>query len=106
MLQEFEVVIVVQLCKGYFCDLDVIVEVDCYCLIYVMGEVGQLGQYVYVLGMIVQNVIVVVGGFLFCVLQLSVDIMCKLNGWVLIGCVVIIDVILVGDMIYVCECLF
>ncbi len=39
------------------------IEVDRYRSVFIMGEVGQPGQYSYVPGMTVQNAIAVAGGF-------------------------------------------
>lgn len=105
-LQELEVAIAQQLRKGYLRDPDVTVEVDRYRAIYVMGEVGQPGQYAYVPGMTVQNAIASAGGFTPRALQSSADITRKINGRVMTGRVAITDSILAGDTIYVRERLF
>lgn len=105
-LQELEVAIASQLRKGYLRDPDVTVEVDRYRPIYVMGEVGQPGQYSYAPGMTVQNAIAAAGGFTPRALHSSADITRKINGRVLTGRVAITDAILAGDTIYVRERLF
>ncbi|SOC85888.1 polysaccharide export outer membrane protein [Ensifer adhaerens] len=105
-LQELEVTIASQLRKGYLRDPDVTVEVDRYRPIYVMGEVGQPGQYSYAPGMTVQNAIAAAGGFTPRALHSSADITRKINGRVLTGRVAITDAILAGDTIYVRERLF
>ena len=105
-LQELEVAIAQQLRKGYLRDPDVTVEVDRYRSIYVMGEVGQPGQYSYVPGMTVQNAVASAGGFTPRALQSSADITRKINGRVMTGRVSITDAILAGDTIYVRERLF
>ncbi|MCD2171628.1 polysaccharide biosynthesis/export family protein [Rhizobium sp. C4] len=105
-MQELEVAIAAQLRKGYLRDPDVTVEVDRYRPIYVMGEVGQPGQYSYAPGMTVQNAVAAAGGFTPRALQSGADITRKLNGRVLTGRVAITDAILAGDTIYVRERLF
>ncbi|HWU60600.1 MAG TPA: polysaccharide biosynthesis/export family protein [Ensifer sp.] len=105
-MQELEVAIAAQLRKGYLRDPDVTVEVDRYRPIYVMGEVGQPGQYSYAPGMTVQNAVAAAGGFTPRALQSNADITRKLNGRVLTGRVAITDAILAGDTIYVRERLF
>lgn len=105
-LQELELAIARQLRKGYLRDPDVSVEVDRYRAIYVMGEVGQPGQYSYVPGMTVQNAVAAAGGFTPRALQSSADISRKINGQVVNGRVPITDPVLAGDTIYIRERLF
>ncbi|GAB5464374.1 MAG: polysaccharide biosynthesis/export family protein [Hoeflea alexandrii] len=61
-LQELEGNIAVSLRQGYLRDPDVSIEIDRYRSFYIMGEVGQAGQYSYVAGMTVQNAIAIAGG--------------------------------------------
>jgi polysaccharide biosynthesis/export protein len=105
-LQELEAAIAGQLRKGYLRDPDVTVEVDRYRAIYVMGEVGQPGQYSYAPGMTVQNAVAAAGGFTPRAKESSADISRKINGRVVSGRVSITDPILAGDTIYVRERLF
>ncbi|MCD2177246.1 polysaccharide biosynthesis/export family protein [Rhizobium sp. C1] len=105
-LKELEVAIASQLRKGYLRDPDVTVEVDRYRPIYLMGEVGQPGQYSYAPGMTVQSAIAAAGGFTPRALQTGADISRKINGQVVTGRVAITDAILAGDTIYVRERLF
>lgn len=105
-IQELEGAIAVKLRQGYLRDPDVSIEVDRYRSIYVMGEVGQAGQYSYVAGMTIQNAIAVAGGFSPRANQGNVDVTRKINGKILTGRVSISDPILAGDTIYVRERLF
>lgn len=105
-LKELEVVIAAQLRKGYLRDPDVTVEVDRYRPIYVMGEVGQPGQYSYAPGMTVQSAIAAAGGFPPRALHSGADISRRINGRIVTDRVPITDGILAGDTIYVRERLF
>jgi polysaccharide export outer membrane protein len=105
-VQELEGLIAAQLQKGYLRNPDVSIEVDRYRSIFVMGEVGQPGQYTYVPGMTVQNAIALAGGYTPRALQANADITRKINGEVLTGRVLISDPVLAGDTIYVRERLF
>jgi polysaccharide biosynthesis/export protein len=105
-LQELEKIIAVKLKQGFLRDPDVTIEIDRYRSIYVMGEVGQPGQYAYVPGMTVQNAIAVAGGFTSRANQSSADVTRKINGDVMTGHVAITDPILAGDTIYVRERIF
>ncbi|TCL70333.1 polysaccharide biosynthesis/export family protein [Rhizobium sp. BK251] len=92
--------------QGYLRDPDVTIDVDRYRSVFVMGEVGQPGQYSYVPGMTVQNAIAVAGGYSSRANQRTVDVTRKINGQVLTGRVRISDPIIAGDTIYVRERLF
>ncbi|MGV3552478.1 polysaccharide biosynthesis/export family protein [Rhizobium sp.] len=105
-LQELEGQIAAQLQKGYLRNPDVSIEIDRYRSIFVMGEVGQPGQYTYVPGMTVQNAIALAGGFTPRGLQSNADITRKINGEILTGRVLISDPVLAGDTIYIRERLF
>jgi polysaccharide biosynthesis/export protein len=105
-LQELEGQIAAQLQKGFLRNPDVSIEVDRYRSIFVMGEVGQPGQYTYVPGMTVQNAIALAGGYTPRALQANADITRKINGEILTGRVLISDPVLAGDTIYVRERLF
>ena len=105
-IQELEGQIAALLQKGYLRNPDVSIEVDRYRSIFVMGEVGQPGQYTYVPGMTVQNAIALAGGFTPRALQANADITRKINGEILTGRVLISDPVLSGDTIYVRERLF
>lgn len=105
-LQELEGSIAASLRQGYLRDPDVTIEIDRYRSFFIMGEVGQAGQYSYVAGMTVQNAIAIAGGFSARANQRNVDITRKINGDIMTGRVSISDPILAGDTIYVRERLF
>jgi polysaccharide export outer membrane protein len=105
-LKELEGLIASKLRQGYLRDPDVSIEVDRYRSIFVMGEVGQPGQYAYVPGMTVQNAIAVAGGYSPRANQSNADITRKINGEIITGRVLISDPVLAGDTIYVRERLF
>jgi polysaccharide export outer membrane protein len=96
-----------QACRqGYLRDPDVSIEVDRYRSFFIMGEVGEAGQYSYVAGMTVQNAIAIAGGYSSRANQRNVDITRNINGKIMTGRVRITDPILAGDTIYVRERLF
>jgi polysaccharide export outer membrane protein len=105
-LQELEGQIAAKLREGYLRDPDVSIEVDRYRSIFVMGEVGQPGQYTYVPGMTIQNAIAVAGGFSPRANQSNADVTRKINGEILTGRVLISNPVLAGDTIYIRERLF
>ncbi|MCX8998959.1 polysaccharide export protein [Rhizobiaceae bacterium BDR2-2] len=105
-LPELEKAIAQKLQQGYLRDPDVTIEIDRYRSIFVMGEVGQPGQYSYVAGMTVQNAIAIAGGFSPRANQRDVDVTRKINGEIMTGRVTISDPILAGDTLYVRERLF
>lgn len=105
-LHELESAIAASLRQGYLRDPDVTIEIDRYRSFFIMGEVGQAGQYSYVAGMTVQNAIAIAGGFSARANQRNVDITRKINGEIMTGRVPISDPILAGDTIYVRERLF
>ncbi|MGG7517137.1 polysaccharide biosynthesis/export family protein [Allorhizobium undicola] len=105
-LPQLEGAIAQKLRQGYLRNPDVSIEVDRYRSIFVMGEVGQPGQYSYVPGMTVQNAIAVAGGFSSRANQRDVDVTRKVNGTIATGRVPITDPILAGDTVYVRERLF
>lgn len=105
-LPQLEGAIAQKLRQGYLRDPDVSIEIDRYRSIFVMGEVGQPGQYSYVAGMTVLNAVAVAGGFTSRANQRDVDVTRKINGEVLSGRVPITDPIIAGDTIYIRERLF
>lgn len=105
-IQELEGQIAAQLQKGYLRNPDVSIEVDRYRSIFVMGEVGQPGQYTYVPGMTIQNAIALAGGYTPRALQSNADVTRKINGEIITGRVLISNPVLAGDTIYVRERLF
>lgn len=105
-MQELEGTIAAKLKQGYLRDPDVSIEADRYRSVFIMGEVGQSGQYTYVPGMTVQNAIAIAGGFSTRANQKNVDVTRKINGDIVTGRVPITDPIIAGDTIYVRERLF
>jgi polysaccharide export outer membrane protein len=105
-MQQLSGEIASKLKQGYLRDPDVSIDVDRYRSIYIMGEVGQPGQYSYVPGMTIQNAIAVAGGFTARAFQGNTDVTRKINGHVMTGRVGISDAVLAGDTIYVRERLF
>jgi len=104
--KQIEADIAAKLRNGFIRDPDVSVEVERYRPVFVMGEVGSAGQYVYVPGMTVQNAVAIAGGFTPRALQANADITRSVNGKVLSGRVPLSDPVLPGDTIYVRERLF
>lgn len=102
-LPKLEKLIAQKLQQGYLRDPDVSIEVDRYRSIFVMGEVGQSGQYTYVPGMTVQNAIAIAGGYSPRASMKNVDITRKINGQIMTGRVPITDPVMAGDTIYVRE---
>jgi polysaccharide export outer membrane protein len=84
-LQELEGNIAASLRQGYLRDPDVSIEIDRYRSFYIMGEVGQAGQYSYVAGMTVQNAIAIAGGYSSRANQRNVDITRNINGKIMTG---------------------
>lgn len=105
-LQQLSGQIAQKLRQGYLRDPDVTIDVDRYRSVFIMGEVGQAGQYAYVPGMTVQNAVAVAGGFTSRANQSAVDVTRKINGQVITGRVNISSAITAGDTIYVRERLF
>ncbi|WP_274424712.1 polysaccharide biosynthesis/export family protein [Chelativorans sp. YIM 93263] len=103
---QIEKTIAQKLRGGYLRDPDVTVEVAQYRPIFVMGEVGEPGQYSFVPGMTVQKAIAVGGGFTPRAEQANVDVTREINGEVMTGRVFISDPLMPGDTIYVRERLF
>lgn len=104
--QELEGVVAGELRKGFLRDPDVSIEIDQYRSFFILGEVGQPGQYAYVPGMTVQNAIAIAGGFTSRANQKTTDITRKINGKIMTGKVSISSPILAGDTIYIHERLF
>lgn len=104
--QELEGLVAGQLQKGFLRDPDVSIEIDQYRSFFILGEVGQPGQYAYVPGMTVQNAIAIAGGFSSRANQKTTDITRKINGKSMTGHVTISSPILAGDTIYIRERLF
>lgn len=104
--KQIEGEIAAKLRNGFLRDPDVSVEIERYRPIFVMGEVGTAGQYVYVPGMTVQNAIAIAGGFSPRANQANADITRQINGKVINGRVPLSDPLMPGDTVYVRERLF
>jgi polysaccharide export outer membrane protein len=104
--QELEGVVAGELKQGFLRDPDVSIEIDQYRSFFILGEVGQPGQYAYVPGMTVQNAIAIAGGFSSRANKKTTDITRKINGKIMTGKVSISSPILAGDTIYIHERLF
>jgi polysaccharide biosynthesis/export protein len=104
--QQLSGAIAQKLRAGYVRDPDVTIDIDRYRSIYVMGEVGQPGQYSYVPGMTIQNAIAVAGGFTSRAFQVDADVTRKIGGQGLTGRLKISDPVMAGDTIYVRERFF
>lgn len=102
-LPKLEKLIAQKLQQGYLRDPDVSIEVDRYRSIFIMGEVGQSGQYSYVPGMTIQNAIAIAGGYSSRAAMKDVDVTRKINGQIMTGRVPITDPVMAGDTIYVRE---
>lgn len=92
--------------QGYLRDPDVSIEVDRYRSIYIMGEVGQAGQYSYVAGGDDPERHRRCGRFSPRANQRDVDVTRKINGRIITGRVSGISDPILGDTIYVRERLF
>lgn len=103
---QLEQEIAAKLKNGYIRDPDVSVEIDRYRPIFVMGEVGNAGQYSYVPGITVQKAIAIAGGYTARANQSNADVTRDINGQVITGRVLMSDPLLPGDTIYVRERLF
>lgn len=104
--KQIEGDIAAKLRNGFLRDPDVSVEIERYRPIFIMGEVGAAGQYVYVPGMTVQNAIAIAGGFSPRANQANADITRQINGKVINGRVPLSDPLLPGDTVYIRERLF
>ncbi|KZL16720.1 Polysaccharide biosynthesis/export protein [Pseudovibrio axinellae] len=91
---------------GFVRDPDVSVEVAVYGPIFVMGEVNNAGQYAFLPGMTVQNIIATAGGFTARARQEDVDLTRQINGEIQSGRVLITAPVRPGDTLYVHERLF
>lgn len=105
-VSQLEKAIAARLRNGYVKNPDVAVQVDQYRSIYIMGEVGQPGQYTYVPGMSAQNAVAAAGGFTPRAEEDSVRITRKINGKPVTGDVPVTDPVMAGDTIDVRERLF
>lgn len=105
-VKQIEATLTEKLRGGYLREPNVSVEVDRYRPVFVMGEVGEAGQYSYVPGLTVQKAVATAGGFTPRANQLNVDVTRDINGKVITGRVGITDPVLPGDTVYIRERLF
>jgi len=105
-VSQIEKTIAAKLANGYVKDPDVTVQVDQYRSVYIMGEVGQSGQYSYVPGMTAQKAIAAAGGFSPRADERSVKVTRDINGKPVTGVIPLTDPIMAGDTIYVRERIF
>jgi len=104
--KQVEAEIARKLRAGFLRNPDVSVEIAQYRPFFIMGEVGNAGQYTYVPGMTVQNAVAIAGGFSARAEQADSDVTRQVNGNVMTGRVLISDPILPGDTVYIRERLF
>ena len=95
-----------QLAADYLRDPDVTVEVATYRPFFVLGEVGNPGQFVYVPGITAETAIAVAGGFTDRANERVVRISRRINGKLIEGRIEVTEPIRPGDTIYVSERLF
>lgn len=95
-----------QLARSFLRDPNVSVEVASYRPFFVLGEVGNPGQYPYVPGMTAETAIAVAGGFTARSNMRTVRVSRTLDGELHEGRVAVIEPIRPGDTIFVSERLF
>lgn len=62
------------LLDGYLINFNVFVLILEYCFFFVNGQVMKFGSYFYYFGLMVNKVIIIVGGFIECVLKINLFI--------------------------------
>ncbi|MBV6659174.1 MAG: polysaccharide export protein [Devosiaceae bacterium] len=100
---ELDTSITVALRDGFLRNPDVSVEVATYRPFFVLGEVGQAGQFPYVAGMTVRSAIAIAGGFTARAARRTVDVSRTINGEVVSGRLRMNDAVRPGDTITVRE---
>lgn len=100
---ELDAAITQALRNGYLRNPDVSVEVATYRPFFVLGEVGQSGQYPYVAGMTVRSAIAIAGGFSPRASRTTVEVSRTINGVVHNGRLGMNDPLRPGDVITVRE---
>jgi polysaccharide export outer membrane protein len=95
-----------KLATAYLREPDVTVEVATYRPFFVLGEVGQPGQYAYVPGITAETAVAVAGGFSERANKRFVRISRNIDGQLFEARVPIIEPVRPGDTIYVPESLF
>ncbi len=100
---ELDTAITTALREGYLRNPDVSVEVATYRPFFVLGEVGQSGQFPYVAGMTVRSAIAIAGGFSARAVRSNVDVSRVINGEVRVGRIDLNAAVRPGDVITVRE---
>ena len=95
-----------QLAQSYLRDPDVSVEVASYRPVFVLGEVGNPGQYPYVPGMTAETAIAVAGGYTARANMRVVRVSRTIEGELHEGRLAVTEAIRPGDTIFVSERLF
>jgi polysaccharide export outer membrane protein len=95
-----------KLASGYLKEPNVTVEVATYRPFFVLGEVGNPGQYTYVPGLTAEMAIAVAGGFTDRANKRVVRVSRKINGKLYESRMPVVEPIRSGDTIYVQESLF
>ena len=103
---DLEARITAQLAASFLRDPDVTVEVAAYRPFFVLGEVGNPGQYEYVPGMTAETAIAKAGGFTERANQRVVRVSRTIDGELHEGLIAVTEAIRPGDTIYVQERLF
>lgn len=101
--EELDGVITLALSERYLRNPDVSVEIITYRPFFVLGEVGNAGQFPYVAGMTVRSAIAIAGGFSARAVDSNVDVSRTINGEVITGRLQLNDPIRPGDTITVRE---
>lgn len=100
---ELDAAVTQALREGYLRNPDVSVEVATYRPFFVLGEVGQSGQFPYVAGMTVRSAIAISGGFSARAVRSTVDVSRVINGTVRVGRLDLNAAVRPGDVITVRE---
>lgn len=97
--QELAGAIAASLRRSYLRNPDVSVEVDTYRPFYIMGEVRNPGQYVFVPGLTVEAAIAVAGGFSPRASEEWISVTRQIDGKVITGVVPVSDPVRPGDIL-------
>lgn len=102
-IDELDASVTTALRNGFLRSPDVAIEVDTYRPFFVLGEVGDAGQFPYVAGMTVRSAIAIAGGFTARASRRSVLVSRTINGEVVTGQLGLNDALRPGDTITVRE---
>ena len=100
---ELDAILTSALANGFLRNPDVSVEVATYRPFFVLGEVGNPGQFPYVAGMTVRSAVAIAGGFSPRAVQRTVDVSRTINGEVHVGRLRLNDAVRPGDVLTVRE---